>query len=189
MKANQPGNQLRIIAGRWRGRELVFAAVDGVRPTPDRVRETLFNWLAPVIHGARCLDLFSGSGALGFEAASRDAADVVLVDHDAAVIRVLQSQVERLAAENIRIIEMDADNFLRRDPQPFDIVFLDPPFRENRLSACLDQLVQGDWLAADALVYIEAEKTRDEIVLPPGWELFRSKTAGRVRYCLVRRCD
>ena len=191
MKANQPGkqpgNQLRIIAGTWRGRKLAFADSNGVRPTPDRVRETLFNWLSPVIHGARCLDLFAGSGALGFEAASRGAADVVLVDHDAAVVRMLKSQVERLAAENIRVVEMDAGNFLRHEPQSFDVIFLDPPFRENRLAACLDLLVQGGWLAANALIYIEAEKTLGEIALPAGWELFRSKMAGQVGYHLARR--
>ncbi len=191
MKANQPGkqpgNQLRIIAGIWRGRKLAFADGNGVRPTPDRVRETLFNWLSPVIHGARCLDLFAGSGALGFEAASRGAADVVLVDHDAAVVRVLKSQVERLAAENIRVVEMDAGNFLHHEPQPFDVIFLDPPFHENRLPACLDLLVQGGWLTANALIYIEAEKTLGKIALPAGWELFRSKMAGQVGYHLARR--
>lgn len=191
MKANPPGkqsrNQLRIIAGSWRGRKLAFADGDNVRPTPDRVRETLFNWLSPVIHGARCLDLFAGSGALGFEAASRGAADVVLVDHDAAVVRTLKAQVERFAAGNMRVVEMDAVSYLRHDPQPFDVVFLDPPFGENRLSACLDLLDNGNWLAANALVYMETEKTLGEIDLPADWELFRSKAAGQVGYHLARR--
>lgn len=186
MKANQPRNQLRIIAGSWRGRKLAFADVEGVRPTPDRVRETLFNWLAPVIQGAHCLDLFAGSGALGFEAASRGAAAVVLVDGDSIVTRMLTSQIERLDADNIRVVEMDSEGYLRTAAQPFDVVFLDPPFRENRLSACLELLEQGGWLAANALIYIEAEKSLGEIALPAGWELFRSKAAGQVGYHLAR---
>ncbi len=186
MKSNQPRNQLRIIAGTWRGRSLGFAAVPGVRPTPDRVRETLFNWLAPVILGARCLDLYAGSGALGLEAASRGAAEVLLVDSDPLVVRTLREQSGMLGADQVRVVEADSGAFLRGPAEPFDVVFLDPPFREQRLPAAIRQLEAGAWLAAEAWVYLEAEREL-ELPLPPNWELYRSKTAGQVAYHLVRR--
>jgi 16S rRNA (guanine966-N2)-methyltransferase len=186
MKQNQTSNQLRIIAGRWRGRKLSFAPVPGLRPTPDRVRETVFNWLSPVIRDARCLDLYAGSGALGIEAASRGAAEVVLVDNDPAIVQTLREQLQLLEASQVRVIQADVGNWLSVNPAPFDIVFLDPPFRENLLAGSIRQLEDGGWLYADALVYIEAEK---DLVpdLPAGWEIYRSKSAGQVGYHLARR--
>lgn len=186
MKINQPRNQLRIIAGTWRGRKLVFAPVSGVRPTPDRVRETLFNWLAPVVRGARCLDLYAGSGALGLESASRGAAEVVLVDSDPLVVRTLQEQVRLLNADQVRVVLADTGAYLRAPAQPFDVVFLDPPFREQRLPEAIRQLEAAGWLADEAWVYLEAERQL-ELSLPANWELYRSKTAGQVGYHLVRR--
>jgi 16S rRNA (guanine966-N2)-methyltransferase len=186
MKTNQPRNQLRIIAGTWRGRKLGFAPVPGVRPTPDRVRETLFNWLAPVVRGARCLDLYAGSGALGLEAASRGASEVVLVDNDALVARTLQEQVRVLNADQVRVAAVDTGVYLRGPARPFDVVFLDPPFREQRLPDALQQLEAGGWLADVAWVYLEAEREL-KLPLPSNWELYRSKTAGQVGYHLVRR--
>jgi len=187
MKSRRPLNRLRIIAGSWRGRRLAFAPLAGLRPTPDRVRETLFNWLAPVIRGARCLDLFAGSGALGLEAASRGAAEVVLVDSNPGVIAVLREQVRLLDATQVQVIEADAEAFLRGAAQPFDIVFLDPPFGEQRLAAAMRQLESGGWLAEEAVVYIEAERSLQELPLPVNWKLQRSKAAGRVGYHLARR--
>jgi len=187
MKSRRPLNQLRIIAGSWRGRKLAFAPVAGVRPTPARVRETLFNWLAPVIRGARCLDLFAGSGALGLEAASRGAAEVVLVDSNAEVATVLREQSRQLHATQVQVIEAEAGAYLHGTAQPFDIVFLDPPFGDQRLAASMQQLESGGWLAGEAFIYIEAERSLQELSLPVNWEMHRSKAAGRVGYHLARR--
>lgn len=186
----QTRNQVRIGGGAWRGRKLSFPDSAGLRPTPDRVRETLFNWLAPVIAGSRCLDLFAGSGALGFEAASRGAAEVVLVERDAAVVKSLREQQMRLAAAQIHIVQADALQFLHGPPQPFDIVLLDPPFGQNLLEAALAALAPG-WLAPTAWIYLEAERAVGaealHALLPPGFELFRGKVAGQVGYHLARR--
>lgn len=187
MKPNQAANRLRIIAGTWRGRKLSFTPVAGLRPTPDRVRETLFNWLAPVIRGARCLDVFAGSGALGLEAASRGAMRVVMVEQDAQVVSKLREQQQLLDARQVQVIHADAESFLRGEPQPVDIVFLDPPFRSNRLEACMHALEAGGWLAEEAWVYIEAERELQELPLPENWSVYRSKTAGRIGYHLARR--
>ncbi len=188
MKTEPPQSKLRIIAGRLRGRKLVFVPVPGLRPTPDRVRETLFNWLTPVIRGARCLDLFAGSGVLGFEAASRGAASVVLVDNNTTVTRLLREQAVMLGATGVQVVTADAFLYLQGAHEPFDIVFLDPPYREALLGECMRQLETGHWLAAEAWIYIEAEQTiRLDSLLPDNWELYRSKVAGQVGYHLVRR--
>jgi 16S rRNA (guanine966-N2)-methyltransferase len=186
MRANQQPNQLRIIAGAWRGRKLVFAPVAGLRPTPDRVRETLFNWLGLSVHGARCLDLFAGSGALGLEAASRAAAAVVLVDADPLVVRTLQEQVRVLDARQVSIVQARCERYLLGPAEPFDLVFLDPPYRQGALPGCMELLDQRGWLAPDAWIYVEAERGL-ELPLPANWELYRSKTTGQVGYHLVRR--
>lgn len=185
MRSGQQENQLRIIAGRWRGRKISFAPVPGLRPTPDRVRETLFNWLDPFLQGARCLDLFAGSGALGIEAASRGATQVVMVDHDPVVVTTLREQLQKLEFSGALPVQHDVNSWLRGKAEPFDIVFLDPPFRQNRLPACIDLLEGNGWLAAGAHVYIEAEKA---VIpeLPDTWELYRSKRAGQVGYHLAR---
>ena len=186
MRANQQHNQLRIIAGAWRGRKLVFAPVTGLRPTPDRVRETLFNWLGLSVHGARCLDLFAGSGALGLEAASRGAAAVVLVDSDPLVARTLQEQVGVLDARQVRIVRAACERYRQGTAEPFDLVFLDPPYRQGALPGCMELLEQRGWLATDAWIYLEAERG----LVPPfpaNWEPYRSKTTEQVGYHLVRR--
>jgi 16S rRNA (guanine966-N2)-methyltransferase len=185
MKPNQQSNQLRIIAGRWRGRKLSFAPVPGLRPTPDRVRETLFNWLGPLLQGARCLDLFAGSGALGIEAASRGAAEVVMVDHDPVVVRTLRAQLQQLAFPAAQVVQQDVNSWLATAAEPFDVVFLDPPFRENRLPDCIRLLEDNGWLAAGTRVYLEAERSYTP-VLPESWDLYRSKGAGQVGYHLAR---
>jgi 16S rRNA (guanine966-N2)-methyltransferase len=186
MRANQQRNQLRIIGGAWRGRKLAFAAVPGLRPTPDRVRETLFNWLGLSVRGARCLDLFAGSGALGLEAASRGAAAVVLVDADPRVARTLEEQARALDARQVRIVRAACERYLRGTAELFDVVFLDPPYRQGVLPGCMDLLEQRGWLASDAWVYLEAERGL-ELPLPANWESYRRKSTGQVGYHLVRR--
>lgn len=186
MRVNRQPNQLRIIAGIWRGRKLGFAPVAGLRPTPDRVRETLFNWLGSSVQGARCLDLFAGSGALGLEAASRGAAEVVLVDADPQVARTLREQVRLLGARQVRVLQADCERYLGGAPEIFDLVFLDPPFRQDMLPACLQLLEQRGWLALTAWIYIETERAL-ELSLPSNWSAYRSKTTGQVSYQLVRR--
>ena len=186
MRSRHAANQVRIIAGTWRGRRLSFEPVPGLRPTPDRVRETLFNWLGPVIRGARCLDLYAGSGALGLEAASRGAAEVILVDNDPRVVAALGQQMESLGAHQVRVVRAEVLRWLGGHSSPFDVVFLDPPFRKRMLPPCMQLLECGGWLSDQARVYIEAEK---ELVpeLPENWELLRSKQAGQVGYHLARR--
>ena len=186
MRSNKPRNQLRIIGGRWRSRKLTIAPVPGLRPTPDRVREALFNWLGPVVAGTRCLDLYAGSGALGLEAASRGAAEVVLVDSNASVTGTLRQALQQLDAVQVRVLQADASVYLRGRAQPYDIVFLDPPFREHRLESIIPQLENGGWLAPDAWVYLEAER-QQVLDLPVNWAVHRRRTAGQVAYYLVRR--
>ncbi|MEJ2644652.1 MAG: 16S rRNA (guanine(966)-N(2))-methyltransferase RsmD [Gammaproteobacteria bacterium] len=186
MKSTSNRNQLRIIGGAWRGRRLAFPPVPGVRPTPDRVRETLFNWLAPVIVGARCLDLFAGSGALGLEAASRGAAQVLLVDSDRRVAAALREHAARLQAGVVEVVQADALAFLTGTASPFDVVFLDPPFSQGLLAPCVARLEAGGWLATEGYLYLEAERALVAPPLPEGWEIVRSKTAGQVGYHLAR---
>lgn len=179
--------RIRIIGGRWRGRLLPVATVGGLRPTPDRVRETLFNWLQAYIAGAHCLDLFAGSGALGLEALSRGARSVTLVEHDRTAITLLRQSIGTLQASDALLVEADSLEWLRGPSRPFDIVFLDPPFRQGLLVQCCELLEQGGWLAANALIYLEAESENGLPPLPPGWQVLRSKTAGQVSYHLLQR--
>jgi 16S rRNA (guanine966-N2)-methyltransferase len=180
-------NEVRIIAGQWRGRKLRFPEnAPGIRPTPDRVRETLFNWLQQVIAGSRCLDLFAGSGALGLEALSRGAAEVVFVDQDPAVVTYLGQTLALLQCSQGQVELADARRFLSGPARPFDIVFLDPPFASNALPELCRQLEQAGWLAPGGLVYLESPAAAGEPVLPESWELFRSKRAGEVGYHLAR---
>ncbi|MFZ1493864.1 MAG: 16S rRNA (guanine(966)-N(2))-methyltransferase RsmD [Candidatus Competibacter denitrificans] len=180
------GNQLRVIAGQWRGRRLHFPDLPGLRPTPDRVRETLFNWLAPVLPGARCLDLFAGSGALGIEALSRGAAGVVFVEQQLAAVKSLRANLLQLAARDARVECAEALAWLRQASTPFEIVLLDPPFGHNLLEPACVALEQGGWLAATAWIYLETE-TGLRPMLPSNWGLHREKTAGAVTYRLARR--
>ena len=186
MKSKQTSNCLRIIAGTWRGRKLVFPSTPGLRPTPDRVRETLFNWLDPVIRGRRCLDLFAGSGALGIEAASRGAAEVVLVDNNPHVVAALREQLQVLDAAQVQVVAADIQDYLSGVPRTFDVVFLDPPFREGRLADCIQLLEARGWLATEAWVYLEAEHGLS-LDLPDNWVIHRSKQAGQVDYYLAKR--
>ena len=180
---------MRIIAGRWRGRQLRFPAALELRPTPDRVRETLFNWLQRPIVDARCLDLFAGSGALGFEALSRGAAEVVLVERDTAVARALRGSAELLGASAALIVAAEARAFLLGPARPFDVVFLDPPFAAGLLPDLCKLLEQRGWLAPRAYVYLENAVSDAAVPLPDGWEAVRETRAGEVRAVLVQRRD
>jgi 16S rRNA (guanine966-N2)-methyltransferase len=180
---------LRIIGGSWRGRTWRFPAGD-IRPTPDRVRETLFNWLAPHIPGARCLDLFAGSGALGLEALSRGAARTVFVEQAAAAARELRQTLalwggEPAAAAQLHV--MDANQFLAGSPEAFDVVFLDPPFAAGLLGQIAARLEAGRWLAPAALIYAECPARASLPQLPGGWTVAKTGRAGEVGYHLLRR--
>ena len=180
-------NSVRIIAGAWRGRRIHFPDMPALRPTPDRVRETLFNWLQHSIADARVLDLFAGSGALGLEALSRGARQAVFVEQFPAAARALQEQLVRLgAAPKGRILEMGAARYLRTPGEPFDIAFLDPPFGTNALAEYIPLLDTGDWLKVGSLVYLENERSAGVPALPGHWELLKSKSAGEVGYHLAR---
>ncbi len=177
--------RLRIIAGAWRGRRITFPDRAGLRPTPDRVRETLFNWLAPRIAGARCLDLFAGSGALGLEALSRGAAAVTCVESDPVAARALAATVAALAPERGRVLEADALAFLEGEPAAFDVVFLDPPFGSGLLATVTRVLDARGWLAPAAWVYLEAPAEDGPPELPRDWVLHRSGRAGAVGFHLA----
>lgn len=171
---------MRIIGGRWRSRLVEFPERAGLRPTPDRVRETLFNWLGQNLAGLACLDLFAGSGALGFEAASRGAARVVLVERDPAALASLAENRERLGGEGVEVVRADALAFLGGSSGVFDVVFLDPPFGQNLAAAALERLPGR--LAAGARVYVEAERP----IEAPGWRLLKHGRAGQVHYQLLQ---
>ena len=179
-------NQVRIIAGQWRGRKLEFPDTQGLRPTADRVRETVFNWLAPVLPGAVCLDLFAGSGALGFEAASRDAARVVMVEKNSIVFRYLEEQSKRLSARVVELVNADANDYLRAVDTAFDIVFLDPPFGDANRYQPIFQLVNARRLVKPGgFIYLETEKGSVGAGLPDNWQVYRHKQAGQVDYQLL----
>ena len=181
------GGQLRIIGGRWRGRRLEFPAGTGIRPTPDRVRETLFNWLQLDTAGSRCLDLYAGSGALGIEALSRGAREVVFVDADPLATRSLEAALRGLGADSGKVVRADVPAFLSAPPEPFDIVFLDPPYGTGVLEEVCRILDQRGWLRPGGLAYLEDSAGAGEPALPPGWTLLRSGRAGGVGYHLARR--
>ena len=213
-RADRTGT-LRIIGGKWRGRRLAIADVPGLRPTPDRVRETLFNWLMAPIRGARCVDLFAGTGALGFEALSRGAAHVTFVErHRAPRVQLAQS-LELLECTDAQIARGDALSFLgdclhmAALPEsqlsgsasaiapsvapglssdafvPFDVVFIDPPFAEDLQAPTLELLTTPGLLSDGALVYVELATPLEDDALPAGYELLRAKSAGKVRYHLL----
>ncbi|RFA30057.1 16S rRNA (guanine(966)-N(2))-methyltransferase RsmD [Alkalilimnicola ehrlichii] len=182
------GQTLRIIGGEWRGRRLPFPNVKGLRPTADRVRETVFNWLQVQIPGARCLDLFAGSGAMGFEAASRGAKYVQLVDRSPKVYASLKANRELLDAGMIDIVCQDGLAFLKRGTdEPFDVVLLDPPFDSAIIEPCCQLLEANGWLAPEARIYLELDKSQPMPELPANWELVRERQAGRVAFRLAIR--
>jgi 16S rRNA (guanine966-N2)-methyltransferase len=188
MRGMAATNRVRIIAGRWRGRKLDFPDAEGLRPTSDRIRETLFNWLADLIPGARCLDAFAGSGALGFEAASRGASCVVMLERNPVIVAALQASRDRIDDEVIEIHAADAATWLQRCDTPFDLVFLDPPFTDRRLlTDAIDALAAGDCIKPGGRIYLELPKQARLPDLPEDWVQEKAKVAGQVSYHLFRR--
>jgi 16S rRNA (guanine966-N2)-methyltransferase len=188
-------SQLRIIGGSFRGRKISFTPLDGLRPTPNRVRETLFNWLAPVITDAKCLDLFAGSGALGFEALSRGASLVTFVDKSRKVIEKLKENAALLHITNIGFLVAEIPKFLKKiaiesqqNNIDYDIVFLDPPFYKNLVEITCQKLEENNLLAKNALIYLETEIKIDvEKSVPKNWMQLQNKKSGHVKYSLFQR--
>lgn len=180
------GNVLRIIGGRWRGRHFRFVDAPGLRPTPDRVRETLFNWLMNDIYDCECLDAFAGSGALGLEALSRGAKHVVFLEHHPKAARSIKEVLASLEV-SAQVTEANTLSYLKQaSKHAFNLVFLDPPFHKNLIPQTLALLRQG-WLSDNALIYIECEtELALEETLGQDWEIIKDKTAGEVRYALIR---
>lgn len=189
MKADRPGapGRVRIIGGSLRGSVLSVPEHAGLRPTPGRVRETLFNWLQPHIDGARCLDLFAGSGALGIEALSRGAATACFVESDIGLARSLRESLERLRQTDAQVCHVDALDFLgRTPPHPFDVVFLDPPFAQNLWTRVAESLEASGWLAPQAWIHVEMAAGAD-FAPPATWIVHRQGRAGEVQHVLYRR--
>lgn len=184
--AARPISTVRIVGGDLRGSKLAVADRDGLRPTPDRVRETLFNWLAPTIAGARCLDLFAGTGALGIEAISRGAAHCSFVERDRELAQALRGNLARLRVETAEVIEADALDWLAKRGAAFDVVFLDPPFARDLWKPVALALEQGGGLRDGAFIYVESPLDA-AFALPANWALHREGRAGAVRYALYRR--
>lgn len=187
-KPAKGSNQLRIIGGAWRGRKLSFPDVDGLRPTGDRIRETLFNWLAPDIQGARCLDLFAGSGALGLEALSRGAESSLLLEKHPGAAQRLKSNLQLLQADNGRVEQVDSLQWLKQQQpsHPFDIIFIDPPFTLDLWEPIAAALEAHHWLSDEAVIYLEAPRDA-HLQLPANWQLHRDKQAGQVSFRLYHR--
>jgi 16S rRNA (guanine966-N2)-methyltransferase len=186
MNSSKPPGAIRIIGGEWRSRQLRVPAVQDLRPTPDRVRETLFNWLQFALAGARCLDLFAGTGILGLEALSRGAAAVTAVELDPAATTQLRRHGAMLGAAALDVQQRDAMAWLEQGPAgaAYDLVFLDPPYASRLQERCCALLQERGWLAPGARVYLEAAESLDAIALPASWRLVRSKRAGDVHYGL-----
>ena len=183
--AKKPG-RLRIVAGKWRSRLLPIPDVEGLRPTSERIRETLFNWLGPRIYGTRCLDLFAGTGALGLEALSRDASEVVFVESSRKAVNALRHSIDTLDATGADVVQGDAFEILKRcERESFDVIFLDPPFADNSLVDLCRLIDERRLLRTDGCIYIEQDRQSPIPDLPEGWQVTKSKTAGNVRYSLI----
>jgi 16S rRNA (guanine966-N2)-methyltransferase len=176
---------VRIIGGQYRGKKLQFPDIEGLRPTPDRVKETLFNWLMHDIRGARCLDAFAGSGALGFEAFSRGAQQVVLVEASQQAYNNLRQIASGFNSNNLIVVQDKAENYLQNATERFDIIFLDPPFAQNYLPQCLDILAQSEILVAGGLLYIESAEKQE--LASTHWHERKSKQAGQVNFSLYEK--
>jgi 16S rRNA (guanine966-N2)-methyltransferase len=185
---SKQSQQLRIIGGKWRSRKISFLDQEGLRPTTDPTRETLFNWLASVIVDANCLDLFAGSGALSFEAVSRGAKHVVTIDNSRKVINKLQENAKLLDAENITFLCLKIPNDLDKIPQhKYDVVFVDPPFHHNFINPTFAALATSNLLAPHALIFAEVEKKlAKSVIFPTNWQIIHHKFAGQVSYYLLQ---
>lgn len=184
----KPSNKgsIRIIAGLHRGRKLPVLMAEGLRPTTDRVKETVFNWLMPFIQDSNCLDCFAGSGGLGFEALSRGASHVSLVELNKAAVQQLRENQQLLKTDHVSIINSDAIHFIKGNTQKFDVVFLDPPFRKGFIEQTT-LLLNENSLADNALIYIEMESEQNNQKLPLNWKLLKEKVAGQVIYRLYQK--
>lgn len=180
-------NKVRIIGGEWRSRQLQVIDAPGLRPSPSRVRETLFNWLQNDIRGSRCLDLYAGSGALGLEAASRGAKSVIQVENNPQVCKALKDNVVSLSANQIKIVSMDVMRFLAGDAEIVDVVFIDPPFGMNLVCQTCRWLEDKLWLTKHAKIYVESESDLKLNHMPANWIPLKAKTAGEVAYQLFER--
>ena len=182
---SKPG-RVRIVAGKWRSRLLQVADDATLRPTSERIRETLFNWLAPELRAAACLDLFAGSGALGLEALSRGAGRTVFVERSKASAAVLQKNIASLEAKDVDVMIVDAMSFLSQSvTTPFNIVFLDPPFADDNYGELCRLLQEREWLAGSAKIYLEQPRDARQPALPKEWNVLKEQTAGNVRYFLL----
>ena len=179
---------MRIIAGLWRGRKLPVLNAEGLRPTTDRVKETLFNWLMNDIAGSRCLDCFAGSGSLGLEALSRQAQAVVFLEKFTPAAKQLKQNLSALKTEKGTVVNSDTCQFLtqKNSESAFDVVFIDPPFHQGFVPKILTLLTENGWLAEHALLYVETEKTHAPLVLPEGWQIIKEKSAGMVTSRLIQ---
>jgi 16S rRNA (guanine966-N2)-methyltransferase len=184
----KPSNKgsIRIIAGLHRGRKLPVLMAEGLRPTTDRVKETVFNWLMPFIQDSNCLDCFAGSGGLGFEALSRGASHVSLIELNKAAAQQLKENQLLLKTDNISIINSDALNFIRSNTQKFDVVFIDPPFRKGFVEQTATLLNENS-LADNALIYVEMESEQNKQQFPLNWNILKEKIAGQVIYRLYQK--
>lgn len=186
---NQPMGEVRVIAGLWRGRKLPVLNAEGLRPTTDRMKETLFNWLMMDVAGSRCLDCFAGSGSLGIEALSRQAQAVTFLEKFATAANQLKKNLASLKSEDKgSVINTDSLQFLsqKNSGEPFDLVFVDPPFHLDFVPKVLTHLANNSWLAENALIYVETEKNHAPLELPENWQIIKEKTAGMVVSRLIQ---
>ena len=174
---------IRITAGIWRGTRIPVMAVRGLRPTPSRVRETVFNWLRTDLPGARCLDLFAGTGALGFEAVSRGAASCDLIERNRPLVEGLTALKSRLRASSITVYHDDALQWLKEEPRQYDVVFLDPPFDTIELKALLEALSEG-WVVNESKIYVEV--SRQDLTIQKDWQVLKQGTTRKVSYALLQ---
>ena len=180
--------EVRVIAGLWRGRKLSVLNAEGLRPTTDRVKETLFNWLMMDVANARCLDCFAGSGSLGIEALSRQAQAVVFLEKFANAAKQLKKNLASLKTDKATVINTDTLTYLsqKNSTEPFEIIFIDPPFHHNFVPQVLTLLQQNNWLAENALIYVETEKNHPPLLLAKNWQVIKEKSAGMVTSRLIQ---
>lgn len=179
-------SHIRIIAGKHRGRKLPVLNAEGLRPTTDRVKETVFNWLMANVQNSRCLDCFAGAGSLGFEALSRGAESVTMLELNASAAKQLSANKALLQADNIAVHQTDAIEYLSQSGMPYDLIFVDPPFRKGLAQTSLDKLIANNWLAENTLVYVEMESETAAPTVPTNWQMLKEKTAGQVSYRLYK---
>ncbi|WP_163935414.1 16S rRNA (guanine(966)-N(2))-methyltransferase RsmD [Paraferrimonas sp. SM1919] len=185
-KKSMGSGQIRIISGQWRGRKLPIHDLEGLRPTTDRVKETVFNWLAPYMLNAKVLDAFSGSGSLGFEALSRYASHATFFELQRQAAQQLKSNLALLNCSNAEVVQTDTLKQLLTPPeQAFDLIFIDPPFNKGLVEPCLKYIAQNKWLTSDGIIYLEIEKQLQLPQLPVNWQIIKDKTAGQVRFLII----